>query len=386
MQRGRYLPAYFGAQKANRALLEALAAVGCRCRVLTVVQGWGAGEREKLLAEAAELGIGPSLATESRIDLTLGGVDVTAVGPGRDLKGLVAAEVSDFCPDWTLVSEDWSYSLLDAACAATPAVVWLAHSAVQLPFGPFMDPAVERTALGSAAGVVTVSDFLRRRIEERTALTAAVLRFPVYPSGDVWREPSAGARGGFVVMVNPSRIKGIDIYLALARRFRGLPFLAIEGWATTEADRAALRAEPHVRLGRPANDVRQILREARVLIVPSLWLEAFGQIAVEAMLSGIPVLASDAGGLPEAKLGVDYVLPVHPIERYEERFDDRGLPYPIVPRQDFAPWIDALTALTKSDDLYAEVSVRSRQAAEEFVRSATPIPFLNYLSALSADR
>ena len=39
--------------------------------------------------------------------------------------------------------------------------------------------------------------------------------------------------------------------------------------------------------------------------MPSLW-QAFGRIVVEAM-HGIPVIASDAGGLAEAKLGVDYL-------------------------------------------------------------------------------
>ena len=46
----------------------------------------------------------------------------------------------------------------------------------------------------------------------------------------------------------------------------------------------------------------------RILLVPSLWGEAFGLVVVEAMLRGIPVLASNVGGLVEAKLGVDYIL------------------------------------------------------------------------------
>ena len=33
--------------------------------------------------------------------------------------------------------------------------------------------------------------------------------------------------------------------------------------------------------------------------MPSLWLESFGLVAAEAMLNGIPVLASNRGGLPE---------------------------------------------------------------------------------------
>ncbi len=38
---------------------------------------------------------------------------------------------------------------------------------------------------------------------------------------------------------------------------------------------------------------------ARVLVVPSLWYEPFGLVAVEAMARGVPVIVSDRGGLPE---------------------------------------------------------------------------------------
>ena len=46
--------------------------------------------------------------------------------------------------------------------------------------------------------------------------------------------------------------------------------------------------------------VRELLRRTKVLLVPSLWREAFGLIALEAALSGIPVLSTDHGGLVEA--------------------------------------------------------------------------------------
>ena len=37
----------------------------------------------------------------------------------------------------------------------------------------------------------------------------------------------------------------------------------------------------------------------KLLLMPSLWYESFGLVAAEAMLNGIPVLASNRGALPE---------------------------------------------------------------------------------------
>jgi glycosyltransferase involved in cell wall biosynthesis len=43
----------------------------------------------------------------------------------------------------------------------------------------------------------------------------------------------------------------------------------------------------------------ELMRGARVVVVPSLWPEAFGLVALEAMSVGTPVIVSDRGALPE---------------------------------------------------------------------------------------
>jgi glycosyltransferase involved in cell wall biosynthesis len=47
------------------------------------------------------------------------------------------------------------------------------------------------------------------------------------------------------------------------------------------------------------SDVAKIYRDMDVLIVPSLWNEAFGRVVIEAFSFGIPVICSNKGGLPE---------------------------------------------------------------------------------------
>ena len=53
-------------------------------------------------------------------------------------------------------------------------------------------------------------------------------------------------------------------------------------------------------LGRKSKDeVRTLMKSARVLVLPSLWYEGFPMVAVEALSLGLPILASRIGGLPE---------------------------------------------------------------------------------------
>jgi glycosyltransferase involved in cell wall biosynthesis len=97
-----------------------------------------------------------------------------------------------------------------------------------------------------------------------------------------------------------------------------------------------------------------------VLLVPSLWEDPFPRVVNEAMLRGIPVLASDRGGIPEAKHGVPYVLPVTPYASAAD-YDDPP------PPQDVAPWLAALTRLLNDPAHFVAISEASRAAARAFV-------------------
>jgi len=57
-------------------------------------------------------------------------------------------------------------------------------------------------------------------------------------------------------------------------------------------------------------DVRDAMTEADLVVMPTLW-EAFSRVVVEAMALGIPVVASDTGGIPEilAPRFADHLVP-----------------------------------------------------------------------------
>ena len=89
-------------------------------------------------------------------------------------------------------------------------------------------------------------------------------------------------------------------FLALADAFPQVAFAAIPTWGTNQQDRASLEVRPNVRLLQPVDDINQLLASTRVLLVPSLWAEARSRIILEAMLRGVPVMAANVGGIPEA--------------------------------------------------------------------------------------
>ena len=111
------------------------------------------------------------------------------------------------------------------------------------------------------------------------------------------------------------------------------------------------------------DDIDLLLARTRVLLVPSLWAEARSRIVLEAMLRGVPVIAGNVGGIPEAKMGVPYLLPVRPIEKYDPRLDEQMVPVAEVPPQDIGPWHEALARLTSDREHYEDLSRRSREAA-----------------------
>jgi glycosyltransferase involved in cell wall biosynthesis len=170
-------------------------------------------------------------------------------------------------------------------------------------------------------------------------------------------------------MLNPCTVKGIDIFLGIADRMIDVQFAAVPGWGTTTVDLDRLSLRPNITIVPPNDDIYSILATTKVLLFPSLWDEAFGRTIVEAMLCGVPVIASHVGGTAEAKLGVPYLIPVRPIERFLNTFEGRNVPKAVVPEQDLNLWINALHLLLHSASHYNELKDQSASVAREYVAS-----------------
>jgi glycosyltransferase involved in cell wall biosynthesis len=107
-----------------------------------------------------------------------------------------------------------------------------------------------------------------------------------------------------VLFVNPVAKKGVDTAIALAHRNPDIPFVFLESWPMDRSRLASLRQSlsglHNVTFRRATLHMSDEYAQARLLLVPSVWEEAWGRVVTEAQLSGIPVLASAIGGLPES--------------------------------------------------------------------------------------
>lgn len=362
-----------GAGKATRGLVEGLARRGHSCVVVSIES------RQELVAQ------GFKLRGEGGAELERDGVKIFAARSAQEQSDLLKQCLRAFDPDWTLINEHGVLLLATALEEHDPSHVVIIAQSIITHLPTEADDDLEnsiRSLLRRAAGIITISNYMRDYIREWSGLDSTVLHFPSYGPGPFMRFDNFD--GGYVTMVNPCAYKGISIFLALARELPQVKFAAVTLWGTTPEDRAALERLPNVKLLQPSADLDDIFERTKVLLVPSVWGEAYGQVVVDAMLRGVPVLASNVGGLPEAKLGVDYVLPVNVVERYEP--DAEGRVQPVIPEQDVRPWVETLSRVLTDRALYRCLSQDSREAALSFVGGLGPIPFERYLEGLAFGR
>jgi glycosyltransferase involved in cell wall biosynthesis len=125
----------------------------------------------------------------------------------------------------------------------------------------------------------------------------------IYPYLEIDRYKTKSTQEN-VTFINPVPLKGRDIALDIARLNPDIRFTFVEGWPLTGEERRLLRQRvaslANVRLLPPQLDMRSVYGKCKILLVPSVWEEAYGMVVSEAQISGIPVVASNRGGLPEA--------------------------------------------------------------------------------------
>jgi glycosyltransferase involved in cell wall biosynthesis len=375
-----YYPSYGGGDKSNRLLMEALAARGHAVRVVARVEHFGSEAHAELVNELAERGAAPRDEPAS-VDFQLNGVEIGVLTRDPNLRLYFAAQMRAFSPDIILASTDDPAHLMLEIALRSPRVrvVYLVRATVALPFGPDsgLPSEFQTEALRQADGVVAVSEYVAQYTRQHGDVEAVHVPISLLDPGSPADLGGFGNR--FVSMVNPCAVKGISIFLALAERFSGVEFAAVPTWGTTPADFTAMRKLANISILPPVDDIDDLLRQTRVMLTPSLWAEARSRMILEAMSRGIPVMASDVGGLAEAMLGMDYLLPVNPVARYRPMVDELMVPAVEIPAQDVGPWAAVLERLLTDRVHYQHLAAESRCAALEYALNLNAVPFEAYL-------
>lgn len=121
--------------------------------------------------------------------------------------------------------------------------------------------------------------------------------------------PESGAEfkeKSFWLHINPTAVKGIDFTLDLARELPEEKFLLVGNWGGNFPENLPANVQTLER----QDSLAKVLKEAKGLLMPSRWQEAFGRVPLEAMAYGCPVISSDRGALSETVGQGGVVLPL----------------------------------------------------------------------------
>ncbi|MDG4882484.1 glycosyltransferase [Mesorhizobium sp. WSM4884] len=157
-----------------------------------------------------------------------------------------------------------------------------------------------------SARYIANSEFTARAYKAEFGIDSTVIPPSINPA--FYSTPTTGE---FVTMINPYNEKGFELAVRIAGECPEIPFLFVESWMLDDKHRAEIERTiaplGNAILESRTSDMKTVYGRTKILLAPSKWEEAWGRVASEAHCSGIPVVGSRRGGLPEA-IGVGGVV------------------------------------------------------------------------------
>jgi glycosyltransferase involved in cell wall biosynthesis len=239
--------------------------------------------------------------------------------------------------------------------------------------------------------VICPSAALAALYRDRFRFSAYVLRTLIGPDFHVPTRPDdiparvAGRRTGLIGFFNPTPPKGVGLVarlIVMAYRERpDMTFVITEGRGSPAELAAAgydLSRFANVWWLRNQADMRRIYARTAAILMPSLWFEAAGRVAAEAQLSGIPVLATRRGGLPEQLNGGGFL--------FDPPASCSAETYALAEPAEARPWLETLARLLDDDIFYEEASRAALAAAEAFDRAVSGPKAIRLITDMAAGR
>lgn len=169
----------------------------------------------------------------------------------------------------------------------------------------------------------------------------------------------------FITFINPSFEKGVNVFLPLARlAAREAPeikFLVVQSRGRWGTALKVLKFKPdefpNVKIIGHQRNMKPVYGATKALLLPSVWHESGARVIAEALINGIPVLASRTGGSAElvGTGGVVFDLP-------EKVRNERGV---AAPEEVVRPWLEEIKRIWHDPAYYAELSAKVQEEAKQ---------------------
>jgi len=218
------------------------------------------------------------------------------------------------CPVIAQTMDKWlRYLLCDLGLLLRPGK-WWQRQALQM-YVRLVQPWLQR--MGKPDAIVAVSDFIKRQYVEAgfpsESITVGHLgidttlfqprqephvkanSLEVVFAGQLWE-----GKGPQVVVAALGQLRQQEPDLELRLRIMGNGTEAFKQYLRAEIQKHGMEDRTVLDGFVPQPVVAERLRKADIFILPSIWDEPFSVILVQAMASGIPVIAASSGGTPEA--------------------------------------------------------------------------------------
>lgn len=164
----------------------------------------------------------------------------------------------------------------------------------------------KRLAAGAVSGVVGISKFVLKRHQQEGLFPASKISevipnsAPLHVGKKKWHSNRGAGALGFLGRLEPA--KGIEVLLkTLAdHNFCGWSEVIVGGRGAEDYERYLRHRYSDSRVKFAGHvDPASLFQRVNLLVVPSLWDEPFGRVVIEAYAHGVPVVASNRGGLTE---------------------------------------------------------------------------------------